>query len=357
MNDLVIFSWIVSCLVGATFIGILARRFGSWLGIAVLAGLAVISNVLASAKIVLFPFHLHAPAGIIAYAMSFFLMDILNEIYGKREAMKAAFAGIIAQLVTVPLIWLTLKWPAAPFMTPEKIKATIIALGLSPRLFVTSVIAFAFASLLNIYLFNLLKEATHGALLWLRNNVSTITAIFAANLIFIPLGYMKTDLPILNMIKGHSMVQVMIALIDTLFIYFIVFLFKHRKIKLTLEDIVSKIRKINFGTVDLVVAIGKGGIVPGALIANLLHKEYAVVWLNYRDDNHIPQYEQPRLIKEIDFEYTNKTLLLVDDVSRTGATLKKAKEIFNTRAKTCVINGKADYSLYDFKECVQFPWN
>jgi uncharacterized integral membrane protein (TIGR00697 family) len=332
--------------VGATFIGILARRVGSWIGIAVLAGLAVISNVLASAKIVLFPFHLHAPAGIIAYAMSFFLMDILNEIYGKREAMKAALAGIIAQLATVPLIWLTLKWPAAPFMTPERIEATKITLGLSPRLFVTSVIAFTFASLLNIYLFNLLKKATHGTLLWLRNNVSTITAIFAANLIFIPLGYMNADVPILNMIKGHSLVQVMIALIDTLFIYLIVRLFKHRKIKLTFEDILLKVRKIDFDTVDLVVAVGKGGLVPGALIANLLHKKFSVIWLNYRDDKHIPQYEQPRLVNEIEFEYSNKSILLVDDVSRTGATLKKAKEILNTKVKTCVINGKADYSLY-----------
>lgn len=231
MNELMIFLWIVLCLAGATLIGILTKKLGSWIGIAVLAGLAVISNVLASAKIVVFPFQLHAPAGIIAYMMGFFLMDVLNEFYGKKEAIKGVYAGILAQLVTVPLIWLTLQWPAASFMSPEKINAANLALGLSPRLFITSVFAFAIASMLNIYLYNKLKQATHGALLWLRNNVSTITAIFASNLIFIPLGYLGTGFPILNMIKGHSLVQIMIAVLDTIFIYFIVLFFKHGKNK------------------------------------------------------------------------------------------------------------------------------
>ena len=226
MTDIIIFLWIVLCLAGATFIGILAKKYGSWIGIAVLAGLAVISNVLASAKIIVFPFHLHAPAGIIAYAMSFFLMDVLNEFYGKREAIKGVYAGILAQLLTVPLIWLTLQWPAAYFMSEEKINAAAFALGLSPRLFIMSVFAFAIASLLNVFLYDKLKQATHGALLWLRNNVSTITSIFASNLIFIPLGYLSSGFPILNMIKGHSLVQIMIALIDTFFIYFVALTFR-----------------------------------------------------------------------------------------------------------------------------------
>ena len=357
MPDTIIFFWIVSCLAGATFIGVLARKFGPWLGIAVTAGIAVISNVLASAKIVMFPFHLHAPAGIIAYAMSFFLMDILTEFYGKNQALKGAYAGITAQLLTVPLIWLTLKWPAAPFMTAEKVRAAVLALGLSPRLFITSVFAFTVASLLNVYLFSLLKEITHGSLLWLRNNVSTITAIFASNLIFIPLGYVGTGFPILNMIKGHSLVQVMIAAIDTVFIYLIVLIFKQRKVKLTFEDIMSKIRKIDFGRTDLVIAIGKGGIVPGALIARHLNADFDVLWINYRDENNVPQYEYPRLVKEFDLDHRNRSVLLVDDVSRTGATLKKARDLLEVEVKTCVINGKADFSLFNFKECVQFPWH
>jgi len=230
MSDIIIFLWIILSLAVASIMGLLAKKYGSWIGISALAGLAVISNVLASAKIVKFPFGLHAPAGIIAYMLTFFLMDVLNEIYGKKEALKGAYAGIIAQLVTVPLIWLTLIWDAAPFMTKEKISAATIALGLSPRLFIVGLLSFFIGSMLNVYLFDMLRKATKGALLWLRSKVSTITGIFVSNIIFIPLGYYGTGVPIANMIKGHSLVQIMIALLDTFFVYFVV-LALNKKIK------------------------------------------------------------------------------------------------------------------------------
>jgi len=46
-----------------------------------------------------------------------------------------------------------------------------------------------------------------------------------------------------------------------------------------------------------------------------------------------------------------------DTVARTGKTLEKAKEILGgNEIKTFVINGKADYSLFDYKECIEWPW-
>ena len=230
MFELLILFWILLVLAGASVIGILTKKFGSWLGMAVVAGLGVVSNVLASAKILEFPLGLSAPAGIIAYALSFFLVNIINEYYGRKEAFKAVYAGIISQIITVPIIWITLQWPAAGFMTEAQINAANIALGLSPKLFIVGVLAFGIASLLNVYLYDLLKKSTKNSMLWLRSKVSTITAILTANLIFIPLGYLGTGFPILNMIEGHSIVQIIIAIIDTFFLYIVVLLIKKWKI-------------------------------------------------------------------------------------------------------------------------------
>jgi queuosine precursor transporter len=227
--DIIIILWIVGSLFLASLIALAGKKYGSWLTISAVASLAVISNVLASAKIVEFPFGLHSPAGILAYSILFFLIDTLNEFYGPKEARKAMVAGIVGQLITVPLIWLVLQWPAASIMTPEKIEAASIALGLSPQLFVASIIAFTIASNLNIKLYSFLKNKTHNTHIWLRNNISTITAIFVSNLIFIPLGYWESGLPILKMIQGHSSVQILIAVIDTVFIYFL--LYSMKKIK------------------------------------------------------------------------------------------------------------------------------
>lgn len=224
-----ILGWIAGSLFLASLLALLGRKYGSWITISVVASLAVISNVLASAKIVEFPFGLHSPAGILAYSILFFLIDTLNEFYGKKEARKAMIAGILGQVVTVPLIWLVLQWPAAAIMTPEKVTAANLALGLSPQLFVASIIAFAVASNLNIWLYAKLKNRTHGGYIWLRNNASTIVAVFVSNLIFIPLGYWGAGLPITKMIQGHSLVQLLIAAIDTIFIYFLIYTMKKIK--------------------------------------------------------------------------------------------------------------------------------
>lgn len=127
--------------------------------------------------------------------------------------------------------------------------------------------------------------------------------------------------------------------------------------KIKFEEIIEKLKGINFGEIDLVVAIARGGIVPGSLIANILKKDLKVIWLNFRDDSHKPQHDFPILTKDIDFDTKNKKILIVDDVSRSGATINKAKSILGKNTKTFVINGKADFSLYNNDECLLMPWN
>ena len=50
-------------------------------------------------------------------------------------------------------------------------------------------------------------------------------------------------------------------------------------------------------------------------------------------------------------------LLVVDDRSRTGATLALAREVLRDAAvvRTLAVNGKADHSLFD-EPCFVFPW-
>ncbi len=218
------FLWLLIALSFASVTAFLAKRYGSWIGISTIASLAVISNVLASAKIIAFPFGLHAPAGIIAYCLTFFLSDLMNEFFGPKVARQGVYAGLLSQIVVVPLIWLMIIWPAAPFVPASRVEAVEAVLGLSPRLFFASIIAFLISSLLNIYLFNKIRLMTKERMIWLRSKVSTITAIFVSNLVFLPIGYLGTGLPVLNMMKGHSVVQVIIALIDTLFIYIVVYM-------------------------------------------------------------------------------------------------------------------------------------
>ena len=76
-----------------------------------------------------------------------------------------------------------------------------------------------------------------------------------------------------------------------------------------------------------------------------------------RDPNQKPKYDSPRLVSPIDFEFKNKSILLVEDRIKTGATVQFAIDLLNgaKQIKTFAVNGMADYSLYD-EECFRFPW-
>ena len=108
---------------------------------------------------------------------------------------------------------------------------------------------------------------------------------------------------------------------------------------------------------DLVVGIARGGIVPALLLSGFLQKELAFIWLKYRDETGDICYEKPQLMKECNFDFFGKRILLVDDRTRTGSTFDAAKNFLKGAAsiKTFAVNGSADYFLYN-EECFVFPW-
>ena len=63
------------------------------------------------------------------------------------------------------------------------------------------------------------------------------------------------------------------------------------------------------------------------------------------------------LFRSIDFDFKNKTVLLVEDRIKTGATVNFALNLLQDAAliKTFAVNGNADYELYN-EACFRFPW-
>jgi len=125
---------------------------------------------------------------------------------------------------------------------------------------------------------------------------------------------------------------------------------------LSFKKFISSLNKIKFGKFDLIIAIGQGGIMPASFIQNRLKIPMEILWINFRDKNNKPIQKEPIITKNIK-KIKNKRILLVDDVSRSGKTLAKAKEVLKgNKIKTFVVNGKADYNIIDSKECMKMPW-
>ena len=126
----------------------------------------------------------------------------------------------------------------------------------------------------------------------------------------------------------------------------------------TIDEILDKIKAIEFREdFDTIVAIARGGIFPAALLQQKLIINFEIIWLNFRNEKQQPQHDEPVLLKPVTFDYLDKKILLVDDRSRTGKTFNKGKSLLTGARfiKTFVVNGKADYSLFD-EECFTFPW-
>ena len=125
-----------------------------------------------------------------------------------------------------------------------------------------------------------------------------------------------------------------------------------------LTEIINGIKKLDLkDKFDLIVGISRGGVVPAVMISSYLKLPLEIIKLNFRDDYQKPKYSVPKLIDSIDFDFEGKRALLVDDRSNSGATLEMAKKLLSKAesVKTLVINGKADYSLFE-EGCFKMPW-
>jgi hypoxanthine phosphoribosyltransferase len=131
--------------------------------------------------------------------------------------------------------------------------------------------------------------------------------------------------------------------------------------KKSLEEIIESIQNISFQEeFDLVVGIGRGGIIPAVLVSQKMELPLEILRIRYRDDAHVPLYDEPKVLMTAGFAFQGKKILLVDDVSRTGKTFDIAKRqlVGAQYIKTLAVNttdGMGDYACYQ-GACFRFPW-
>ena len=86
-----------------------------------------------------------------------------------------------------------------------------------------------------------------------------------------------------------------------------------------MEEVLERFRTIEFhDDFDMIVAIANGGIVPAGIINQRLQKEVHLLRINLRDEYQHPKYDAPQLLAPVDFDFKDKSILLVDDRIKTG---------------------------------------
>ena len=185
--------------------------------VSMFVGALVISSVLASKIITIFG--LIVPAGVLAYCITFVVTDVISEIWGKERANRVVFSGFITLLATFLLIRLALAWDAAPFWKEQRAFSTV--LGSTSRIIIASFIAYLASQYHDVWAFHIWRKWTAERHLWLRNTASTAVSQFIDTLIFITIAFYGT-MPVFPLIKGQYLIKVIIALLDTPFVYLVV---------------------------------------------------------------------------------------------------------------------------------------
>ncbi|MFC2034899.1 queuosine precursor transporter [Chloroflexota bacterium] len=215
MDITLILLWILATLTITSLSGVLAKRYGVEYIISVVVALVVIANVIASKIVVVGS--LFVPAAVIVYASTFLLTDIISEKWGKQQARKAVWAGFYANIILVVAVSIAVYWPSAPFAS-EFSESFSSVLGMIPRVVLASMIAYLVSQHHDIFAFHWWKNKTGGRHLWLRNIASTVVSQAIDTGMFITIAFYGV-MDIVPLLIGQYVIKLIIAIIDTPFLY------------------------------------------------------------------------------------------------------------------------------------------
>lgn len=163
-------------------------------------------------------FNFTTSLGNVIFASTFLATDIISEKYSAKEARKAVYLSMFAGITFIIITQLTLLFTPSSEDVVQGAMKTLFAINL--RTSVASMGMFFIANMLDIYIYNKLKEKLPKKL-WLRNNVATITCNCIENYFFNTLAFIGIfSLPvIMSIATTTTIIEIVIAVCDTPFLY------------------------------------------------------------------------------------------------------------------------------------------
>lgn len=175
--------------------------------------------------------------GILPYPITFLITDLISEIYGKKKANQVVTVGIFAAIFSTLIIYVADFVPAMEnspvddLLFRKVFGSTIIAV-------LSSMLSYLFAQYIDIHIYHFWKNLTKGRMLWLRNNFSTFFSQFVDTFTILFLLCITNVLywdQFAGLLISGFLFKVLVALVDTPFLYLGVYLFR-RKFSLKVNE-------------------------------------------------------------------------------------------------------------------------
>ena len=157
------------------------------------------------------------PAAIFIYTITFTLIDLINESFGKQGARRVILTAFLANLLLAAYAQLAVTLPAASFYTGQAAFAGV--LGSTPRIVFASLTAYLISSIIDAEIFAFWKARVHGPK-WLRVLVSNAVSTGIDSVVFITLAFYGV-MPIGGLIQGQYIVKMAITLVSLPLIYLV----------------------------------------------------------------------------------------------------------------------------------------
>lgn len=216
---------------------LLAQRIYMLLGALFITSL-VVSNLIFQKFFYWHPFNVEIfganlfeiSVGILPYPITFLITDLISEIYGKKNANQVVITGIFASIFSLLIILIADSVPAIANSPVDDVLFTKV-FGQSAIAVFASMTAYLFAQFIDIQIYHFWKRLTKGKHLWLRNNFSTWFSQFIDTFSILMLLCFFEVLPwesFGGLLISGFLFKVLVAAIDTPFLYIGVHLFRKR---------------------------------------------------------------------------------------------------------------------------------
>ena len=213
-NELLWFGLMILCYLAVLLIYKLFGRKGlfAWVAMSI-----ILANIQVMKTIQIFG--LVTAEGNIVYSSIFFVSDILNEVYGTKEARKAVYVGFFVLVMTTVIMQVTLMFIPDSSDTMAPHLAAIF--GFMPRIALASLAAYICSQMYDVWMYAFIKKYHGRKLLWLRSNVSVIFSQLIDNTMFTLIafyGIFSWDI-ILQIYVTSLMLKIIVSFVDTPFLY------------------------------------------------------------------------------------------------------------------------------------------
>lgn len=175
----------------------------------------LVANVTAVKPIVVGP--LVVPAAVFVYALTFTLLDLINERLGKLAARRVIATGFCANILLAAYAQFTVWAPAPAFFDGGPAVARV--LGATPRVVGASLAAYLVSSLVDAEIFAWWRTYV-GGFRWLRVLLSNAVSTALDSILFVTLAFAGV-LPVGPLVVGQYVVKMGVTVASLPLIYVI----------------------------------------------------------------------------------------------------------------------------------------